>query len=89
MQLLIMFVESKGKTVHLLKQNSKPVSQRAKKQKYELYTPEPVPQLQFPPATEKPTQSPNFPPDPNAFVDVSPALRSKRRKGASREREMQ
>ena len=40
-----MYVESKGKTVHLLKQKSKPVSQRATKQKYALYTPEPVPQL--------------------------------------------
>ena len=69
--------------MHLLKQNSKPVSSRAPRAKYSLLQPQSVPQFQF--NKEIQPAKPALP-DPNQFVDVSPNIRSKRRKGNSRER---
>ena len=69
--------------MHLLKQSSKPVQSRAPRTKYAILQPEPVPQFQFN-VQQKPPK-PELP-DPSQFVDVSPNIRSKRRKGNSRER---
>ena len=77
-------VESKGKTVHLLKQKTQPIRPRRPRKTYELYKPHVV----VPTLNEEMKEPPKMPSSyDQSYVDVTHKLKGSKRKGNSRERD--
>ena len=73
---LIMFAESRGTTVHLLKAGSKPVMERKKRKTYELGA-KLAPEQANDPSQQR--QASNDRPDEDMFEDVTHKVRSKKK----------
>ena len=73
---LIMFAESRGTTVHLLKSGSKPVMERKKRKTYELGA-KLVPEQAYDASQQR--QASNDRPDEDMFEDVTHKVRSKKK----------